>query len=111
VLRERLDAALTGLDADTAVGLTAAYLQASYDRAPLVETLATAAAKLGNDPHNQELGHCLIEDYGHSTAADRDRLLLACAKHTAGHRKYGDPLESYRRFAEALGVSTSPQWR
>ena len=39
MLRERLDAALTGLDADTAVGLTAAYLQASYDRAPLVETL------------------------------------------------------------------------
>jgi len=30
--------------------------------------------------------------------------LLACAKHTAGHRKYGDCLEAYRRFAEAFGV-------
>ncbi len=104
-LLERLDAALTGLDPDLAVNLTAAYLQTSFDRAPLIQTLATAAAKLGNDPHNQELGHCLIEDYLHSTAADRNRLLLACAKHTAGHRKYGDPLEAYQRFAEALGVS------
>jgi hypothetical protein len=31
-------------------------------------------------------------------------LLLACAKHTAGHRKYGDSLESYGRFAEAFGL-------
>jgi hypothetical protein len=30
--------------------------------------------------------------------------LLASAQHTAGHRKYGDPLEAYRRFADAMGV-------
>ncbi|HEX7215841.1 MAG TPA: hypothetical protein VF578_16650 [Methylomirabilota bacterium] len=30
-----------------------------------------------------ELGICLLDDYRHSTAADRDRLLLASAKHTA----------------------------
>ena len=82
--------------------LTAAYLKSGFDRTPLVEELATAACKLGNDPHNQELGLCLVEDYLHSTATDRDRLLLACAKHTAGHRKYGDPLEAYRRFTEAF---------
>ena len=64
----------------------------------------TGAAKTGNDPHNQELGICLLEDYMHSTASDRDRLLLACAKHTAGHRKYGDHLEAYRRFSEAFAV-------
>ena len=50
--------------------------------------------------HNQELGLCLLEDYLRTQAAGRDRLLLACAKHTAGHRKYGDPLEAYRRFWE-----------
>jgi hypothetical protein len=33
---------------------------------------------------------------------DRDTLLLACAHHTAGHQKFGDPLEAYRRFTEAL---------
>lgn len=66
--------------------------------------LATAACELGNDPPNQELGLCLLEDYRHTQAADRDRLLLASAKHPAGHRKYGDALEAYRRFAEAFDL-------
>ena len=103
-LLERLDERLLALAADEAVGLTAAYLQAGFDRAPLVQVLAGAACKLGNDPHNQELGLCLLEDFARTTATDRERLLLACAKHTAGHRKYGEPLEAYRRFAEAFGL-------
>jgi hypothetical protein len=32
-------------------------------------------------------------------------LLLACAHHTAGHQKFGDPLEAYSRFSEALGTT------
>src|SRR2546427_793200 len=104
-LLERLEATLLALRPDEAVALTATYLKAGFDRAPLVETLASAAAKVGNDPHNQELGLCLLEDYLRSTAADRERLLLASAQHTAGHRKYGDHLEPYRRFAEAFGLS------
>jgi len=104
-LLERLDEMLLALRADEAVGLTAAYLTSGFERAPLVQTLATAACKIGNDPHNQELGLCLLEDYLHTQAAGRDRLLLASAKHTAGHKKYGDPLESYRRFAEALDLA------
>lgn len=103
-LLQRLDGALLALRADEAVDLTAAYLKAGFDRPALVETLATAATKLGNDPHNQELGLCLLEDYLHGRAHDRDRLLLASAKHTAGHRKYGDALECYRRFEEAFGL-------
>jgi hypothetical protein len=104
-LLERLDQTLLALQPDEAVDLTAAYLEAGFDRAPLLQALATAACKLGNDPHNQELGLCLLEDFRHSTAADRDRLLLASAKHTAGHRKYGDPLEAYRRFAESFDLA------
>jgi hypothetical protein len=104
-LLERLEAALLALRPDEAVGLTAAYLKCGADRAALVQTLATGATKIGNDPHNQELGLCLIEDYLKSKAADRERLLLACAQHTAGHRKYGDHLEAYRRFAEAFDLS------
>lgn len=103
-LLERLDESLMALAANEAVNWTAAYLRSGVDRTPLVEALATAAAKIGNDPHNQELGVCLLDDYAHSTATDRDRLLLASAKHTAGHRKYGDPLEAYRRFSEAFGT-------
>jgi hypothetical protein len=101
-LLERLEAALLGLRPQEAVDLTAAYLGSGADRAPLVQTLAVGACKVGNDPHNQELGLCLLEDYLRTGAHDRDRLLLACAQHTAGHRKYGDHLEAYRRFAEAF---------
>ncbi|HSF05213.1 MAG TPA: hypothetical protein VLG10_05420 [Methylomirabilota bacterium] len=103
-LLERLDQALLALRPEEAVDLTAAYLKGGFDRPPLVEELATAACKLGNDPHNQELGLCLLEDYLNTKACDRDRLLLASAQHTAGHRKYGDPLEAYRRFAEAFDL-------
>jgi hypothetical protein len=101
---DKLDTALLGLRADESVDLTAAYLKGGYDRTPLVQCLATAASIIGNDPHNQELGLCTLEDYLKTQAHDRDRLLLASAQHTAGHRKYGDPLEAYRRFAEAMGL-------
>jgi hypothetical protein len=104
-LLERLESALLALRADESVDLTAFYLKTGFDRGALVETLANAATKLGNDPHNQELGLCLLEDYLHTRACDRDRLLLASAKHTAGHRKYGDPLECYRRFEEAFALN------
>ena len=103
-LLERIEKALVALRPDEAVDLTAAYLKAGFDRAPLVQTLATAACKTGNDPHNQELGLCTLESYLSSQAHDRERLLLASAKHTAGHRKYGDALECYRRFAEAFDL-------
>jgi hypothetical protein len=106
LLRELSDSLLQ-LKADESVALTQAYLESSFERAPLVELLAVAATKLGNDPHNQELGLCLLEDYLHSTAAGRDVLLLAAAKHTAGHRKYSDPLEAYHRFAEAFSLSAN----
>jgi hypothetical protein len=100
----RLDDAQKALSPEESRAWVRAYLDAGYDRAPLVETLAFAAVREGNDPHNQEIGLCLLEDYRHSTAHDRDTLLIACAHHTAGHQKFGDRLEPYRRFAEALGV-------
>jgi len=102
-----LERALLALRPDEAVDLTAAYLASGADRAPLVETLASGATIVGNDPHNQELGLCLLEDYAHTRAHGRERLLLACAQHTAGHRKYGDHLECYRRFAEAFDLTES----
>ena len=104
-LLERLDRALDGLRAFEAMDWTAAYLRSGADRAALVQTLAVGAVKAGNDPHNQELGLCLLEDYARTGAHDRERLLLASAQHTAGHRKYGDHLECYRRFAEAFALT------
>jgi hypothetical protein len=103
-LLTRLDQALLGRDTDSAVALTAAYVRTSFDRRPLVQLLATVSTQFGNDPHNQEIGLSLLEDYFRSSANGRDRLLLACAKHIAGYRKYGDPLEAYRRYTEAFDI-------
>ena len=103
-LLERLDEAQVALKPDESTAWVRAYLDAGYDRAPLVQTLALAAVREGNDPHNQEIALCLLEDYGHSTASERETLLLACAHHTAGHQKFGDRLEPYKRFRDALTV-------
>jgi hypothetical protein len=103
-LLDRVEAAITVLDGPAAQSWTRAYLDSGADRAPLVERLALSACRLGNDPHNQEIAQCFLEDYGKNQGWDRDRLLLACAHHTAVHRKYGDPLEASRRFAKAMGV-------
>ena len=95
---------MMALNPPESVAWTRAYLEGGYDRQPLVQTLALGAVKEGNDPHNQEIGLCLVEDYMHSTAADRDTLLMACAQFIAGHVKYGDPIESYRRFTDAFDL-------
>ena len=66
--------------------------------AALVETLADGEiAKQGNDPHNQDIGLCMLEDYlSDQLGAMRDTLLLTAAHHTAGHMKYGDQYVPYR---------------
>ncbi len=101
----RLEAAMTALDTAAAEAWTQAYLDSGADRSLLVQRLALMAARFGNDPHNQEIPQCLLQDYGRNRCADRDRLLLACAHISAGHRKYGDAFEASRRFGEAMGLS------
>lgn len=101
----RTDAAICALAAEESVAWTQAYLDTGADRARLVRCLALAACKLGNDPHNQEIAQCMLMDYATNQSPDREILLLACAWHTALHRKYGDPLEAARRFGEAMGIA------
>jgi hypothetical protein len=96
---------------DESVAWVRAYLAAGHDRRPLVRELAIGAAKQGNDTHNQEVGISLLEDYRSNTGTRRDLLLLASAQHTAGHVKYGDALEPYRRFAEAFAIDADQHTR
>jgi len=105
-LLERIMAAIVALDGRQAVAWTKAYLASGGDRKTLVQQLALTACRLGNDPHNQEIAQCLLEDYAKNRGFDRDRLLLACVQHTAVHRKYGDFLECGRRFGRAMGVAS-----
>jgi hypothetical protein len=102
---ERLEAALAALDPPAAVAWTKAYLDSGEDRSLLVQGLALMAARFGNDPHNQEIPQCLLEDYAKNQCRDRDRLLLASAHISAAHRKYGDTFEASRRFGEAMGLA------
>jgi len=98
-------AACIALDGPKAVGAVQDWLAAGRDPAPLVQSIALAACRLGNDPHNQEIALCLLEDFGKNRNPERGRLLMAAAHHTAKHRKYGDPLDCSRRFGKALGVA------
>jgi hypothetical protein len=102
-LADRVETAVCSLNGPEAVGWTEAYLERFADAAPLEQALALAAARLGNDPHNQEIAQCMLEDFAKNRSRRRGRLLLACAQQTAMHRKYGDPLECSRRFGEAMG--------
>ncbi|MGH7056162.1 MAG: hypothetical protein ACREFA_20370 [Stellaceae bacterium] len=102
---ERIDAAVLDLNGPDSVAWTRAYLLSGADRKPLTERLALLASRMGNDPHNQEIGQILLEDYGKNRGWDRDRLLLACAHHTAVHRKYGDPFDASRRFGQAMRIA------
>jgi hypothetical protein len=100
-----LEAAIAALDPPQAVAWTKAYLDSGEDRSLLVQRLALLAARIGNDPHNQEIPQCMLEDYGKSQSRDRERLLLASAHISAGHRKYGDFFEASRRFGEAMDLA------
>ena len=100
-----VEAAIAALDPPQAVAWTKAYLESGEDRSLLVQRLALLAARIGNDPHNQEIPQCMLEDYGKSQSRDRERLLLACAHISAGHRKYGDFFEASRRFGEAMNLA------
>jgi hypothetical protein len=104
-LLERVDTAVCALNGPESLAWTQAYLDNVGDRGPLVERIALAATKLGNDPHNQEIAQCMLMDFGTNRHPERDKLLLAAAYHTAMHRKYGDPLEPAKRFSDAMGVA------
>ena len=102
---DRVDTAICSLNGPESVAWTQAYCDNFSDRAPLVSRIALAAAKLGNDPHNQEIAQCMLMDFGTNQQPARDRLLLCAAYHTAMHRKYGDPLEPAKRFGRAFDMA------
>jgi hypothetical protein len=102
---DRVDAAVLALNGPDSVAWTQAYIESGADKKPLVQRLALLACRMGNDPHNQEIGQVTLEDWGKNQSPDRDRLLVASAHHTATHRKYGNPLDCANRFGEALGIS------
>jgi hypothetical protein len=104
-LLDRVEASICALNGAECVAWVQAYCDNVSDRTPLVQRIALAASRLGNDPHNQEIAQCMLMDFGTNRQPDRDKLLLSAAYHTAMHRKYGDPLEPARRFGRAMDLA------
>jgi hypothetical protein len=103
-LLDRVHQALLSRNSDESLALVHSYVSNEFEEAPLVQLLALAAAEFGNDPHNQEICLSLLEDFLHSTATDREKLLFGSVVNLTGYRKYGDPLEAYQRFAAAFDL-------
>jgi hypothetical protein len=103
-LLDRLDRAMLARNTEESLALVSAYVHSTSLQSDLVQRLAVASAKFGNDPHNQEICLCLLEDYVQSTAVNRVKLLYGCVTNLTGYRKYGDHLEAYNRYAEAFGL-------
>jgi len=102
---DRVDAAVLALNGEDSRNWSQADIESGAEKKPLVQRLALLASRMGNDPHNQEIGQVLLEDYAKNQGWNRDRLLVACAHHTAVHRKYGNPLDCATRFGEAMGIA------
>ena len=81
----RVEAAITTLDGPGSVAWTQAYLDTGADAAPLAYRIALAATRLGNDPHNQEIAQCLLEDYPEET--DRPGRDLPATGGGTAHRR------------------------
>ena len=60
---DRIQSAILALNGPEAMNWVQAYLDNVTDRTPLVQTLALLASRIGNDPHNQEIAQCMLEDY------------------------------------------------
>jgi hypothetical protein len=93
-----LDEAIMALDAPRATAVADAYLRSGADRRPYMETVALAACRFQDDPHNQKITISSFEEYAHNETHLRDRLLLASARVLAGWVKMPGERDCFARF-------------
>ena len=97
LLRE-LDEAILAYDVPRTTAVATAYLASGADRTAYQQTVALAACKFQDDPHNQKITHSAFEEYALNTTPQRDRLLLAPARLLAGWPKMPGERDCYARF-------------
>jgi hypothetical protein len=97
ILRE-LDQAIMALDFPRATALANAYLQSGADRRAYQATVALAACRFQDDPHNQKITISTFEEYAHNSTHLRDRLLLAAVRLLAGWVKMPGERGCFARF-------------
>lgn len=97
LLRE-LDEAIMALDIPRTTALANAYLRSGADRRAYQITVALAACRFQDDPHNQKITISTFEEYAHNSTHLRDRLLLATARLLAGWTKMPGERDCFARF-------------
>jgi hypothetical protein len=86
------------LDISQTTAVASAYLRSGADRKRYQATVALAACRFQDDPHNQKITISTFEEYAHNTTHLRDRLLLATARQLAGWVKMPGERDCYGRF-------------
>jgi hypothetical protein len=97
-LLQQLDDAIMALDIPRTTAVASAYLRSGADRKAYQATVALAACRFQDDPHNQKITISTFEEYAHNTTQLRDRLLLATARQLAGWVKMPGERDCYGRF-------------
>jgi hypothetical protein len=97
-LLQDLDEAIMALDFLRATALANAYLKSGADRKAYQSTVALAACRFQDDPHNQKITISTFEEYAHNSTHMRDRLMLATARLLAGWVKMPGERDCYARF-------------
>ena len=97
-LLTELDAAILAYDVPRTTAIADAYLRSGADRKAYQATVAIAACKFQDDPHNQKITHSTFEEYAHNSTHLRDRLLLATVRLLAGWPKMPGERDCYARF-------------
>src|SRR4051794_702897 len=93
-----LDDAIMALDYPRATAVAGAYLRSGADRRLYMETVALAACRFQDDPHNQKITISTFEEYGQNSTHLRDRLLLATPRLLAGWVKMPGERDCFARF-------------
>ena len=97
-LLDELDEAILAFDVPRTTALAHAYLGSGADRDAYRATVALAACKFQDDPHNQKITHSAFEEHAHNSTHLRDRLLLAAPRLLAGWPKMPGERDCYARF-------------
>ncbi len=93
-----LDEAIMALDFPRATAIAGAYLRSGADRQRYMATVALAACRFQDDPHNQKICISSFEEYAHNSTHLRDKLLLVAARTVAGWLKMPGERDCYARF-------------
>ena len=97
-LLTELDAAIMAFDIARATAVAQAYLTSGADRKAYMATVALAACKFQDDPHNQKISHSTFQEYENNSTHLRDRLLLVAVRLLAGWPKMPGERDCYARF-------------